>query len=77
VEPRLSPVERALRRVERALDEGRPAQQREALEALAAELDGDGRAARARSLAWRPEPPPADAATALVAELRGADGTAG
>lgn len=75
--PRLSAVERALRRVEQALDEGAPDRQREALEALAAELDGDGRAARARALAWRPEPPPVDAATALVAELRGADGTAG
>ena len=71
----LSPLERALQRVERMRDHGDAEEQREALEALAFELDGDGRAARARALAWQPDAPAAADTSALVAELRGADGT--
>jgi len=71
---RLSPLERALQRVEHVRDHGDAEEQREALEALASELDGDGRAARVRALAWRPDAPRADETTALVTELRRADG---
>ena len=73
-EEQLSPLELALRRVERVRDLGDREEQREALEALAFELDGDGRAARVRALAWQPEAPAAADTSALVAELRGADG---
>ena len=73
-EEQLSPLERALRRVERMRDHGDAEEQREALEALAFELDGDGRAARVRALAWQSEAPAGAETTALVAELRGADG---
>ncbi len=69
-----SALERALRRLERAREAGDAEEQREALEALAFELDGDGRAARVRALAWRPEPPPVAETASLLAELRGADG---
>jgi hypothetical protein len=72
-EPRVSALERALQRVEHVRDHGDEEAQREALEGLAFELDGDGRAARVRALAWRPRPPAADETTALVAELREAD----
>ena len=71
---RVSALEQALRRVERARDRGGEEEQREALEALAFELDGDGRAARVRSLAWQPDAPRSDETTALVAELRRSDG---
>ena len=67
-------LERALLRVERACERGDVEGQREALEALAFELDGDGRAARVRALAWRPEAPAATETTSLLAELRGDDG---
>ena len=70
----LSPLERALQRVERVRDAGDAEGQREALEALAFELDGDGRAARVRALAWQPVAPSPAETTALVAELRGAGG---
>ena len=70
----LSPLEAALRRVERTRDHGDAEEQREALEALAFELDGDGRAARVRALAWQSETPAGAETSALVAELRGADG---
>jgi hypothetical protein len=69
-----SALERALRRVERVRDHGDADEQRDALEALACVLDGDGRAARVRALAWRPEAPAVAETTSLVAELRGADG---
>lgn len=69
-------LELALLRVERARDGGSAEEQREALEALAFELDGDGRAARVRALAWRPQPPAADETTTLLADLRRADGAA-
>jgi hypothetical protein len=74
-EGQLSPLELALLRVERMRDHGDAEEQREALEALAFELDGDGRAARVRALAWQHDAPAAADTTALVAELRGADGT--
>jgi len=51
-------------------DHGCAEEQREALEALAFQLDGDGRAARVRALAWQPAAPRAADTTALVAELR-------
>ena len=70
----LSRLESALRRVERMRDHGDAEEQREALEALAFELDGDGRAARVRALAWQSETPACAETSALVAELRGADG---
>jgi hypothetical protein len=70
----LSPLESALRRVEHARDYGDAEEQREALEALAFELDGDGRAARVRALAWQADVPAGAETSALVAELRGADG---
>jgi hypothetical protein len=73
-EAQLSPLELALQRVERVRDHGDAGEQREALEALAFELDGDGRAARVRALAWQPDAPAAADTTALVTELRGADG---
>jgi hypothetical protein len=73
-EAQLSPLELALQRVERVRDHGHADEQREALEALAFELDGDGRAARVRALAWQPDAPAAADTTALVTELRGADG---
>ena len=70
----LSPLELALQRVERTRDDGDAEAQREALEALAFELDGDGRAARVRALAWQSDAPAASDTTALIAELRGAHG---
>ena len=73
-EGQLSALELALLRVERVRDHGDAEEQREALEALAFELDGDGRAARVRALAWQPDAPAAAETTALVAELRGAHG---
>jgi len=73
-EQRLSPLELAVLRVERVRDHGDAEEQREALEALAHELDGDGRAARVRALAWRAETPAAADTTALIAELRGEHG---
>lgn len=72
--PRLSALERAVLRVESTRDRGDPDRQREALEALAFELDGDGWAARVRSLAWRLEPPAAAETTRLLDELKAADG---
>jgi hypothetical protein len=72
--PGPSAFELALLRVERARDQGSAEEQREALEALACELAGDGRASRVRALAWRPRPPAADETTTLLTDLRGADG---
>jgi hypothetical protein len=70
----LSALEQALLRVERVRDHGDAEEQREALEALAFELDGDGRASRVRALAWRADAPTAAETTALIVELRGAHG---
>jgi hypothetical protein len=73
-ENRLSPLEQALQRVEHVRDHGGAEEQREALEALAFQLDGDGRAARVRALAWQAGAPRAEETTALVVELRRGDG---
>jgi hypothetical protein len=73
-EGQLSALERALLRVEHTRDHGDAEEQREALEALAYELDGDGRAARVRALAWQSAAPATADTTALIAELRGEHG---
>lgn len=73
-EPEVPPLERALRLVERARDGGGDDEQREALEALAYELDRggvDGQAARVRQLAWSPQPPRREQVTKLVGRVRG------
>ena len=77
-EPRVPPLERALRLVEWGLAEGDGAQRREALEALAYELDAareDELAREARALAWSPANPAPEAAAALVDRARRFDGT--
>lgn len=71
---RVTALELALLRVELVQDHGDAGAQREALEALALELDGDGRAARVRALAWQPDAPSPAETTAIVTELRGTDG---
>jgi hypothetical protein len=66
----LSALERALLQVERARDDEA---RRDALEALALELDGDGGAPHARDarrLAWSPERPEPDEAARLLAAVR-------
>jgi hypothetical protein len=70
------PLELALRRVEHARDHGDPDEQRDALEALAVLLDGNGSGPTRglRELAWSVEPPPAERMTAVVATVREADG---
>lgn len=69
---KLSGVERALAAVERARGGG-SADERKALELLAAELRRTGSGGLARSateLAWSPPDPPADRTTALTEEVR-------
>ena len=68
--PSLSPLEHALRLVEWA--SGRPSvdARREALEALAYELDADERAARVREKGWSPPTPQPEEMTELVASIR-------
>ena len=76
-DPELPPLERALRVVERTVEHGHGEERREALEALAFELDaaGDEEHARAaRELAWSPDEPAVEPVTALVEELRRSDG---
>jgi hypothetical protein len=71
------PVERALRLVERARDRGDDEEQREALEALAVELEDNGSrpgATDVRRLAWSPEPPAREDVTSLVTAVREAHG---
>jgi hypothetical protein len=70
------PLEQALRRVEHARDHGDADEQRDALEALAVVLDGNGSGpTRAlRELAWSLAPPPLERMTAVVASVREADG---
>jgi hypothetical protein len=70
------PLERALRRVEQARDNGDADEQRHALEALAVVLEGNGSGSTGalRELAWSLDPPPAERLTAMVATLREADG---
>lgn len=68
-----SALERALLQVERARDAGDDEARRDALEALALELDangGDPHARDARRLAWSPERPERAETTRLVAAVR-------
>jgi hypothetical protein len=76
-EPELPPLERALRLVEWAC-EGDAEERREALEALAGELDTEDAvlAGEARRLAWSRELPSPDAAADLVRRVREADARA-
>ena len=72
-EQELPPVERALLVVEWAVARGRSEERREALEALAFELDATGNESDARAtreLAWSPEEPADDRVSSLVKELR-------
>lgn len=78
-EPAVPPLERALRVLAWALEHGGPGARREALEALAFELDAAGDAQRARdarALAWSPAEPVPERVEALVEEVRDADRTA-
>jgi hypothetical protein len=76
--PQLSPLERALALVEWASRRPSSDERREALEALAFELDGDaGEAAdRARAQGWSPPKPESDEMTDLVASIRENDAPA-
>jgi hypothetical protein len=77
-EVELTPLERALALVEWANERRNGTERREALEVLAVELEAvedDGLAGRARGLAWSPASPSPEEAAALVATVRGADGT--
>jgi len=68
----LSPLEQAILRVEAARD-GPEAERREALEALAVELDPTALADRARLLAWSPAAPAPEAMDDLVEAVRETD----
>lgn len=71
------PLERALRLVEWSRDSGDDELRREALEALAFELDGrTADAVRVRSLAWSSEGPSSARMTELVDSVRGTGGAA-
>ena len=73
----LPPLERALARVEWAGRAGDEEERREALEALAFELDAAGEeseAREARALAWAAEEPAPERMAALVERLRRSDG---
>jgi hypothetical protein len=73
----LTPLERALQLVEWASSLENGSERREALEVLAVELEEVERpdlARSARTLAWSPPAPSADAAERLVADVREADG---
>ena len=72
-EAEVQPLERALLLVESARDEGEAEEQREALEALAFELDREGegeRAREARALAWSEADPETERITELVEGVR-------
>lgn len=76
-EPELPPLERALRLVEWAVADADAERRREALEALAYELDEsrqEERAREARALAWAPQEPAPEEMAELVETLRRADG---
>lgn len=78
-EPELPPLERALLAVEWARDRGSAGDQREALEALAFELDAGGaaqRAREARALAWSPREPGPEEITELTDTVRRTDAPA-
>jgi hypothetical protein len=66
----LTPLERALRLVEWASRRPSVDERREALEALAYELDADERAATAREQGWSPPSPEAVEMAELVAAIR-------
>ena len=70
--PSLSPLERALALVEWASRRPSVDERREALEALAYELDSeeDETASRARAQGWSPPSPAAEEMTGLVEEVR-------
>ena len=72
-EPELPPLERALLLVERVRDEGQAEERREALEAVAFELDAADEAARARevrAIAWSPDDPSPERISKLVGAVR-------
>ena len=78
VEPERTPLERALALVEWANGRQNGAERREALEVLAVQLElvgSGGLATRARTLAWSFSSPSPETATALVAEVRGSNGS--
>lgn len=75
----LPPLERALRVVEWASEHGDAEERREALEALAFELDAKDEVARAqevRTLAWSPEEPSAQRITEQIEAVRKPDAAA-
>jgi hypothetical protein len=76
--PQLSPLERALALVEWASRRPSADERREALEALAFELDGESveTADRARAQGWSPPSPQSDEMTELVASIRENDAPA-
>ncbi len=71
--PTLTPLERALALVEWASRRPSTDERREALEALAYELDEDERASRARETGWSPPTPEPEKMTDLVTSIRGSD----
>lgn len=73
-EPELTPLERALQRVDEARAEPEP-DRRESLEALALELEQEESdfASGARRLAWSPSVPSPEAMGLLIESVRGAD----
>lgn len=73
----LTPLERALELVAWAREHGTEAEQREALEVLAEELEAEDRVtdvAETRRLAWSPSPPSPDRMEELVVRLGEGDG---
>lgn len=74
--PALSPLERALRLVEWASRRPSVDERREALEALAYELDEDERASKARQAGWSPPAPEPEEMTELVTSVRRDDAAA-
>lgn len=78
VQPEQTPLERALVLVEWANRRQNGVERREALEVLAVELElveSSGLATRARELAWSPATPSSETAMALVAAVRGSNGS--
>lgn len=71
--PALSPLERALALVEWASRRPSTGERREALEALAYELDEDERASKARETGWSPPTPEPEEMTELVSSIRKSD----
>jgi hypothetical protein len=74
----LPPLDRALAAVRRVFDSGEVPDRRRALERLSRELgraDEPQLAARARALAWSPEPPSPGEVDALAADVHAANGS--